>query len=68
MKIILAVKGVREGVEVRMGVCRASDSWLTASVNDEDEDEKDVLVGMVILGLGFSTLAGCLGRDGPGAL
>lgn len=60
MKTIPAVKGVREGVDVRTGVCRDSDSVVRAA-----DDAR--LVGMVIFGLGFSVFAGCL-VEGPGLL
>lgn len=56
------MKGVREGVDVRTGVWRDSDS--------EAADEAAAvsrLVGMVIFGLGFSTFVGCL-VEGPGLL
>lgn len=59
MKTIPAVKGMREGVVVRTGVWRDSDSVMTADVTR--------LVGMVILGLGFSILVGSL-VEGPGLL
>lgn len=59
MKTIPAVKGMREGVDVRTGVWRDSDSVTTADVTR--------LVGMVIFGLGFSIFFGSL-LEGPGVL
>lgn len=59
---MLAVKGVREGVDVRTGVCRDSDSVATAEAADVT-----LLVGMVIFGFGFSIFAGSL-VEGPGLL
>lgn len=58
MKTIPAVKGMREGVDVRTGVWSDSDSVVTAAAR---------LVGMVIFGLGFSVFAGSL-VEGPGLL
>lgn len=60
MKTMLAVKGVREGVEVRTGVWRDSDS-----VTAVDEEDAAGLLGMVILGLGFSIFVDIL-VEGPG--
>lgn len=45
---MLAVKGVGEGVDVRTGVWRDSDSAATAA-----EDDAADLLGMVIFGFGF---------------
>ena len=52
MKIRLAVNGVREGVDIRTGVWRASDSAPTAA----EALEVTGLTGRVIFGLGFSGL------------
>lgn len=60
MKTIPAVKGVREGVDVRTGVWRDSVSKATA-------DDVTGLVGIVIFGLGFSIFAGSF-LEGPGLL
>lgn len=62
MKTIPAVKGVREGVDVRTGVWRDSDSVVAAEAADVTR-----LVGRVIFGLGFSIFAGSL-VEGPGLL
>lgn len=62
MKTIPAVKGMREGVDVRTGVWRDSDSVVTAEAAAVTR-----LVGMVIFGLGFSIFVGCL-VEGPGLL
>lgn len=53
MKTIAAVKGVSEGVEVRTGVWRDSESVTAA-----EEDDAAALVGMVMFGLGFSVFLG----------
>lgn len=60
MKTIPAVKGVREGVDVRIGVWSDSDSVTTAEV-----DGAVGLLGIVIFGLGFSIFVGSL-VEGPG--
>lgn len=62
MKTIPAVKGVREGVDVRTGVWSDSDSVTTAEV-----DGAVCLLGIVIFGLGFSIFVSCL-AEGPGLL
>lgn len=61
MKTILAVKGVREGVDVRIGVWSDSDSMAT------DADDATDLLGIVIFGLGFSIFVGSL-IEVPGLL
>lgn len=53
MKTIPAVKGVKEGVDVRTGVWSDSDSVATAEAVDVAG-----LVGMVIFGFGFSIFVG----------
>lgn len=60
MKTIPAVKGMREGVDVRTGVCSDSDSEATT-------EAVTGLLGMVIFGLGFSTFV-CSLVEGPGLL
>lgn len=62
MKIILAVKGVREGVDMRTGVWSDSASKVIA-----EADDVTGLVGMVIFGLGFSIFVGTF-LEGPGLL
>lgn len=62
MKTILAVKGVREGVDVRTGVWSDSDSVATAKA-----DAVTDLLGIVIFGLVFSIFVGSL-VEGPGLL
>lgn len=62
MKTIAAVKGVREGVDVRTGVWSDSDSVATAEADDDTD-----LLGIVIFGLGFSIFVGSL-VEGPGLL
>jgi len=57
---IPAVKGRREGVDVRTGVWRESDSVVEAA-------NLTCLVGMVIFGFGFSIFSGSL-VEGPGLL
>lgn len=59
---MLDEKERREGVDMRMGVWRDSDS-----VANVDEVEATGLVGRVILGLGFSILTGGF-FEGPGML
>lgn len=58
MKTIPAVKGVREGVDVRTGVWSDSDSVVTAEAEDVTN-----LLGIVIFGLGFSVFLGGLVED-----
>lgn len=58
MKTIPAVKVRREGVDVRTGVWRDSDSVAEAA-------DATCLVGMVIFGLGFTIFGGSL-VEGPG--
>lgn len=60
MKTIAAVNGVRQGVDVRTGVWRDSESWVGAGVTTG-------LVGSDIFGLGFTTFAVSF-REGPGLL
>lgn len=60
MKTKLAVKGVREGVDMSTGVWSDSDSGATTV-------DVTGLVGIVIFGLGFSSFVGSL-VDGPGLL
>lgn len=62
MKIIL-VRDMREGVDVRTGVWRDSDSGVVVV----EAAEVTGLVGMVIFGLGFSIFVGSL-VEGPGLL
>lgn len=62
MKIILAVKGVREGVDVRIGVWSDSASQTTA-----EADDVTGLAGIVIFGLGFIIFVGSI-LEGPGLL
>lgn len=62
MKTIPAVKGVREGVDVSTGVWSDSESVATAEAVDVTG-----LVGIIILGLGFSIFVGSL-IEGPGLL
>lgn len=59
MKTIPAVKGMREGVDVRTGVWSESDSLVTAEADVTD------LLGITIFGLGFSIFVGSL-VEGPG--
>lgn len=62
MKTIPAVKAVREGVDVRIGVWSDSDSVATVEAVDVTD-----LVGIVIFGLGLSIFAGS-SIAGPGLL
>lgn len=62
MKIIPAVKGVSEGVDMRIGVWSDSASKTTA-----DADVVTGLVGIVIFGFGFSIFVGSV-LEGPGLL
>lgn len=62
MKTIQAVKGVGDGVDVRTGVWSDSDSVATAEAADATD-----LLGMVILGFGFSIFF-CSWVEGPGLL
>ncbi len=62
MKTMPAVKGVREGVDVRTGVWSDSDSVATANADGVAD-----LLGIVIFGLVFSIFV-CSWVEGPGLL
>lgn len=62
VKTMPAVKGVREGVDVRTGVWSDSDSVTAA-----EEVDATGLLGMVIFGLGLSIFIDIL-DEGPGLL
>lgn len=62
MKTIPAVKGIREGVDVRTGVWSDSDSVTTV-----EAAMVTGLLGIVIFGLGFSIFVSSL-VEGPGLL
>lgn len=62
MKTMPAVKGVREGVDVRTGVWRDSDSVTVA-----EAEVATGLLGMFIFGLGFSVFIDIF-VEGPGML
>lgn len=59
MKTKLAVNGVKDGVDMMMGVWRDSDSEVAAA----EASVVTGLVGMVIFGLGFASLLADGGSD-----